>query len=460
MVPMTVISTMMLALVLIVAALLSAIVAAVTSSSDQQSASPIFSEAVMEYQDDIEAACSANGLSQEWVLHIMAMMEILTKGEGRDPMKTQIDEVINSSVANSYLNPQYSINTGVKEIAQLINRLGITTPNDDPKKLLLLYQAYYDRSWDFIDKVNEAGGIDNYDTSEWTFANEVQNFIVNANMYKNTNGNLLWPCPSSSYISSHYGNRNAPVAGASTNHKGIDIMANSGADITASASGKVTTVSYSNARGHYIIIDHGKSINGDNVKTLYQHCSQIYLKQGQTVSQGDVIAAVGSTGYSTGPHLHFEVLINDINVDPEEYLGKQLFEASNISGNGNGLKYTSEDLDLVARLLYREAGASWSSDELQRLVVSVLVNRVNSPLFPNTLKECIYQPGQYAPAISGSINSAVPDARTIANAKYVLDNGPICPDIVLYQANFKQGSGVYKAIYDDILGTWSYFCYQ
>ena len=449
----------MLAMVITVAALLAAIVAAV-QGDEQQTASPVFSEAVMEYKDDIEAACRTYGLSQEWVLHIMAMMEFLTHGEGRDPMKTQTDEMINSGLANTYLNPDYSIKTGVKSILELIQQLGITTPDDDPKKLLLLYQAYYERDVHFIEKVNEAGGIDSYDTSGWTFANEVQNFIVSANMYKNVNGALLWPCPSSSYISSPYGGRDAPTAGASSNHKGIDIGAALGADIVSSAAGTVTTVAYNNARGHYIIVDHGKSVNGDNIKTLYQHCSKIYAAQGNKVEQGEVIAAVGSTGYSTGAHLHYEVLVNGVNVDPEEYLGQQLFEATNISGNGQGLKYTSEDLDLVSRLLWREAGASWATDELQRLVVSVVVNRVNSPLFPNTLREVIYQPGQYAPAINGQIDSAVPDARTRANAKYVLDNGPICPSNVLYQANFKQGSGVYKAIYDDILGTWSYFCYQ
>lgn len=125
---------------------------------------------------------------------------------------------------------------------------------------------------------------------------------------------LAWPCPSSSYISSGYGSRTSPTAGASSNHMGIDIGADSGAAITASASGTVVTASYSEARGNYIVVNHG------SISTLYQHCSALYASVGQSVSQGETIAAVGSTGYSTGPHLHFEVLINGSNVNPLYYV--------------------------------------------------------------------------------------------------------------------------------------------
>lgn len=445
---------------IIVAAMLSAIVAAVTSSSTD-SVSPIFSPAVQRYRSVVGAECLDSGIP-EWSINVLAIMEILTKGEGKDPMKAQGKEFNESNsveYGNQILIPEYSIYVGVKEIAWLINKIGIESPRDDDKKLLLLYQSYYGTRA-LIDTVKKNGGIDQYDMSGWEFAHKVHDFVTRANMFTNVNGQLLWPCPSSTYITSHYGGRNAPVAGASTNHKGIDIGASGGADIIAAASGNVTTVAYNSARGNYIIIDHGTSTNGDNIKTLYQHCSKIYAVQGQMVQQEEVIAAVGSTGYSSGNHLHFEVLINGINVDPEDYIGVDLFESSNITGNGNGLKYTSADLDLVSRLLYCEAGASWLTDEFQRLVVSVLVNHVNSPYFPNTIRECIYHGRDYEPVLTGKIDRVVPDARTIANAKYVLDNGPICPENVIYQANFRQGSGVYKQFYDSILGTTSYFCYQ
>jgi len=126
--------------------------------------------------------------------------------------------------------------------------------------------------------------------------------------------NFIWPC-AGGYISSGYGGRTSPTAGASSNHKGVDIAAGAGTAIYAAQSGTVVTVSYHPARGNYIVVSHG---NG--VSTLYQHCSAIYASAGQTVSQGSTIAAVGSTGYSTGPHLHFEVLINGVNVNPSNYL--------------------------------------------------------------------------------------------------------------------------------------------
>lgn len=129
-----------------------------------------------------------------------------------------------------------------------------------------------------------------------------------------TGTNFIWPL-SGGYVSSGYGGRTSPTAGASSNHKGVDIAIGAGSNIYSVASGTVVTVSYNVARGNYIVVNHG---NG--VSTLYQHCSAIYASVGQSVSQGQTIAAVGSTGYSTGPHLHFEVLINGANVNPMNYL--------------------------------------------------------------------------------------------------------------------------------------------
>lgn len=127
------------------------------------------------------------------------------------------------------------------------------------------------------------------------------------------NSRLQNPCPSA-YISSEFGGRQSPGGIGSTNHKGRDYAAAAGSPIYAAASGTVTTVSYSSARGNYVIINHG------DISTLYQHCSAIYVSQGQSVSAGQNIAAVGSTGNSTGPHLHFEVWVGSTPVDPRLYL--------------------------------------------------------------------------------------------------------------------------------------------
>lgn len=125
---------------------------------------------------------------------------------------------------------------------------------------------------------------------------------------------FIWPCPSSHNITSPFGDRNSPTAGASSNHKGIDIGASSGSSIVAAASGTVTVSTYSESAGNYITIDHGNGFH-----TVYMHASARYVKVGQKVSAGQQIAAVGSTGYSTGPHLHFGVMKNGVYVNPMNY---------------------------------------------------------------------------------------------------------------------------------------------
>lgn len=118
----------------------------------------------------------------------------------------------------------------------------------------------------------------------------------------------------------------------------------------------------------------------------------------------------------------------------------------------------SSDVDLLARLIYCEAGGC--SYRNKQLAGAVVINRVNSSKFPNTLRGVIYQSGQYQPVSSGKINNVTPDQECYEIARYLLANGTsgICPSNVLYQANFKQGTGVYEVIQSPY-GTTSYFCY-
>lgn len=125
---------------------------------------------------------------------------------------------------------------------------------------------------------------------------------------------FTWPC-SSHRITSYFGKRNSPTAGASTYHKGIDIGASSGSAIYAAASGTVVTAGYSSSAGNYVTISHGNGIS-----TTYMHCSALYVSAGDSVSQGQTIAAVGSTGISTGPHLHFAVIVNGSYQNPLNYV--------------------------------------------------------------------------------------------------------------------------------------------
>ena len=129
------------------------------------------------------------------------------------------------------------------------------------------------------------------------------------------NISFIWPCPSSSRITSGFGGRSSPTEGASSNHKGIDIGASSGSDIVAAADGTVTISTYSYSAGNYIMINHG-----GGVSTVYMHCSKLLVSVGETVKKGQVIAKVGSTGYSTGPHLHFGVRVNGAYVNPSQYV--------------------------------------------------------------------------------------------------------------------------------------------
>lgn len=130
-----------------------------------------------------------------------------------------------------------------------------------------------------------------------------------------TGGQFLWPCPSSKRITSYFGSREQPVAGASTNHKGIDIGASYGSDILAAAEGTVVTSTYSSSAGNYIMLSHGGGLY-----TVYMHSSKLLVSIGQKVTRGQVIAKVGSTGFSTGNHLHFGVRKNGTYVNPLGYV--------------------------------------------------------------------------------------------------------------------------------------------
>lgn len=126
---------------------------------------------------------------------------------------------------------------------------------------------------------------------------------------------FIWPCPASARITSKFGARSSPTEGASSNHKGIDVGAPTGSNILAAAGGTVVVSTYSYSAGNYVMINHG-----GGVYTVYMHASKLLCKVGDTVKQGQVIAKVGSTGYSTGPHLHFGIRVNGTYVNPSKYV--------------------------------------------------------------------------------------------------------------------------------------------
>ena len=128
-------------------------------------------------------------------------------------------------------------------------------------------------------------------------------------------GELAWPVPGYTRITSEYGMRVHPITGQYKLHTGVDISAPMGANFIAANDGIVVKAEYNTAYGRMVIIDHGGGIS-----TLYAHGSEILVEVGQTVKRGDSILKVGSSGYSTGPHAHFEVRINGVVTDPMPYI--------------------------------------------------------------------------------------------------------------------------------------------
>ena len=133
-------------------------------------------------------------------------------------------------------------------------------------------------------------------------------------------GVMCWPAASGYYITSPFGYRMHPILGYRDFHTGIDIGAAYGTNILAANSGKVITAAYHWAYGYYVMIDHGGGI-----VTLYAHSSRLLVRVGDTVQRGQVIALVGSTGMSTGAHLHFEVRVNGDYKQPLNYVTQGRF---------------------------------------------------------------------------------------------------------------------------------------
>lgn len=134
-------------------------------------------------------------------------------------------------------------------------------------------------------------------------------------------GKLVYPLPKKYRVSSKFGPRVDPITGRKgAHHSGMDIAAPGGTDILAGGDGVVLAAQWVNGYGNYVIIDHGDNEKGQSVWTLYAHMSKISTKKGAKVKAGEKIGEVGSTGRSTGNHLHFEVRINQVAVDPAPYI--------------------------------------------------------------------------------------------------------------------------------------------
>ena len=164
--------------------------------------------------------------------------------------------------------------------------------------------------------------IDSYKKQQEELENLIR-YTIDGSTYelKYSGGVMIWPTLESSYITSPYGSRLHPIQGVIKNHDGIDIGGSTGDPIYAAADGIVIYSQFNTGGyGNMVMIDHGLNSDGVKIVTLYAHGDKLLKNVGDTVKQGDIIMEMGSTGNSTGPHVHFEVRENGTHVDPKNYL--------------------------------------------------------------------------------------------------------------------------------------------
>ena len=164
--------------------------------------------------------------------------------------------------------------------------------------------------------------IETYKKQQEELENLIQ-YTISGSTYelKYSGGVMIWPTLGTSYITSPYGSRLHPIQGVIKNHDGIDIGGSTGDPVYAAADGIVIYSAFNTGGyGNMIMIDHGLNSEGVKIVTLYAHGNKLLKSVGETVKQGDTIMEMGSTGNSTGPHVHFEVRENGTDVDPKLYL--------------------------------------------------------------------------------------------------------------------------------------------
>lgn len=227
-----------------------------------------------------------------------------------------LDNLVNTreQIANDELLLQMDLETVENLTAEAEAReADINTLIDDKSKTISEYEDQITRQEQIVAK---------YDAEMQAAAAQIAQLeaaaAANGEFVPYSGGALVWPCPSSTRITSYYGYRTPDGGYVNANHNGLDIGAPTGTPAVAAASGVVVIARYSNSAGNWVVISHG---NG--MYTIYMHASQLCVTEGQYVNAGDTILLVGSTGWSTGPHLHFGVgiggYLSAYTVDPLNY---------------------------------------------------------------------------------------------------------------------------------------------
>ncbi len=196
-----------------------------------------------------------------------------------------------------------SLNAKLKEQNQLINKISVEIEKDEK-----LYQEASRLEEQLKESLKSSLSSSNSSKNSTTPSGKT---------LKYSGGKFAFPAPSMTRVSSPYGYRTHPVTGQKYKfHKGMDLAAPQGTNIVSAEAGVVRSAGWNGGYGYCVVVDHGSGY-----ATLYGHASKLLVSKGQEVSKGQVIAKVGSTGVSTGPHLHFEVLINGNTTNPAPYIG-------------------------------------------------------------------------------------------------------------------------------------------
>lgn len=271
------------------------------------------------YRSTIQLQAEAQGIEQ-YVNHLLCIMQEETAGQGTDPMNAGAFACNEQTEKKrgSITIPNYSCLCGVTEFGELIKLAGVTGI-DDTENLKIVYQAYHtDRG--YIQYAKDRGGYSPENARTYIVENGYPDY-TSAEFAENVDywyrlitqgiGSFIYPLQSRE-ISSSFGYRYGDFEGF---HGGIDFPAPQGTEVHASADGKVILASQASTYGLCV-----KILHSSGYSTLYAHNSKLLVSAGQNVKQGDVIALVGSTGQSSGPHCHFEIRLNNQRVDPMPYL--------------------------------------------------------------------------------------------------------------------------------------------
>lgn len=291
---------------------------------------------VERYSDKIEKYAEQYGIS-EYVAVIKCVMMAESGGRGTDVMQCSecpYNEKY-SNKPNSITDVDYSIEIGIKYFAECLKQAECNSPSDMARVSLALQGYNYGNGyigW----AIKNYGGYSQANAQEFSnimraklgwssygnpnYVSAVLKYYLDTSM--SGSGSAGWgsPFPGKNWktaVSSEYGYRIDPVTGAKgTFHAGIDIAYPSGTVISAVKEGTVVAANYyTTGYGYHVIIDHG-----GGYKTLYGHCSSLLVNVGDKVTKGQAVGKVGSTGKSTGPHLHLNVYVNGETVNPRNYI--------------------------------------------------------------------------------------------------------------------------------------------